>query len=153
MKPWKLLRTPCPLFRRRRARRGSAAGARIEQLVLLDRATGKLLQQSTLAPADPEDPAHLQEQRSIASMLATLSQFLQNPSYLQQYLALGQLRVEEFTYGIHATETLLLLSVIRAPIRTAPADLLATCRNLLTSLDPAGPRLPTLPVGVLSSEC
>jgi hypothetical protein len=143
LKPWRLL---AAALRRTRSRRRAVAAATVEKLLLIDHTSGTLLQQSDLPPAGPLNPADMRRQRAIASLLASLRGSLKEPQCLRRYLDLGHLRVEEFTYGIHATATLLLLSVIHTPGPDLPDALLLACKALVTKLDPHAPVLPALPL-------
>ena len=82
--------------------------ATIERIYLVERSTGRLLQQRLPPLTTDEDEA-----RRISSMVTCFLAFFRHPDQLAHYAQLRQLRIENRTYGICASENLILLSVIR----------------------------------------
>jgi hypothetical protein len=115
----------CGLFRRK----GKAA--RIEQLYLIDRETGDILER-VMQPLEDNDDAREQGRR-IASMVTYLLAFLRDPEHLMRYASLGQMRVERLTYGFHAGAQLVLLSVLRG--NEGMETELDKCREMLIAAD------------------
>ncbi|MCL2639801.1 MAG: hypothetical protein FWD53_03055 [Phycisphaerales bacterium] len=103
--PWRcfadLFRKPCHVER-----------AVVEQLYLVELSTGRLLQQQ-LQPLATDDEASREEARRISSMVTYFLAFFRHPEQLSHYAKLGQIRIENRTYGICASANLVLLSVIR----------------------------------------
>ena len=125
------------LFRRRRKSSVSVRAQllRVEQYFLLQRSNGKLLQHSLRPSDDAEDLILQSEQRSIASMITYLLSFLRDPEHLAKYAEMGHLRIEHLTYGIHVSEKLALVSVIRSPIDEMPVALLQECCELVEKIE------------------
>ncbi|MCL2648504.1 MAG: hypothetical protein FWD61_16105 [Phycisphaerales bacterium] len=119
LRPWRcfveLFRKPCCVER-----------AVIEQLYLVELATGQLLQQQI----QPLASEHLQEEaRRICSMVTCLLAFLRHPEQLAHYARLGQICIENRTYGICVSSDLVLLSVIRG--NAGLQMRLVDCREML----------------------
>jgi hypothetical protein len=113
------------LFRRR------GKQARIEQLYLIDRDSGQILEQ-IIQPLEDTDDAR-EEGRRISSMVTYLLAFLRDPEHLMRYAMLGQMRVERLTYGFHAGAQLILLSILRGDEGLSTE--LEKCRDMLIAAD------------------
>jgi hypothetical protein len=155
-------RTLCRLFRRRRK---NAVAPRIEQLYLVRRSDGILLQHvehvpslndpandSPAAQQDPLDEDYQRDQRTTRSMAMYLLATFRDPELLTRYALLKTLRIERYLYGFHADEYHLLLSVILAG-RDLPLELLAQCDGILAGVAAdggasGGSPLPALPLPV-----
>ena len=105
--------------------------ARIEQLYLVDRATGDILEQM-MQPLEDNDDAR-EEARRIGSMVTYLLGFLQDPEHLMRYATLGQMRIERITYGFHAGAQLVLLSILRG--HEGMEGELERCNDMLIAAD------------------
>jgi hypothetical protein len=124
-------RTMSRLFRRRR--RSNVLQPRLEQLYLVRRSDGLLLEHVERPPAAPEDPLeddYQNDLRNMRSMATYLLATLRDPELLARYALLKTLRIERHLYGFHVDEKHLLLSVSLAGARV-PADLLTHCDTLL----------------------
>jgi len=137
-------RTAGRFFRRRRRK---VVDPRIEQLYLVRRSDGTLIEHTERGPMPGDDildddvQADLRSMRSMATyFLATL----RDPELLSRYALLKQLRIERFTYGIHANEKYLLLSVIASGAEM-PVELLEECDRLLAAASAPEAVAPFLP--------
>ena len=117
--------------RRRKVQAIASTAARIEQLYLVGRADGQLVDQM-VASADAADT---DEQRSTASMIVCLLGFLRDAECLERYAALGHLRIQHLTFGIHAGKRFALLSLIKSAQEIVPKELLAQCSALLDRVE------------------
>lgn len=108
-----------------------AEPARIEQLFLVHRPTGAIIQHTLRIDDARHESDTLAEQRSIASMMTYLLAYFRDQKHLAHYLRVGHLRIEQFTYGIHGSPECILLSVIRTPRGADAAAALAECRGIL----------------------
>ncbi len=106
---WHMMLSPWHWGRGLLRRKGKPA--RIEQLYLIDRGTGDILEH-LMQPLEDNDDAR-EEGRRIESMVTYLLTFLRDPEHLMRYASLGQMRIERLTYGFHAGAQLVLLSILR----------------------------------------
>jgi hypothetical protein len=111
-------------------RRGTAA--RLEQLYLIDRETGDVIDQS-MRPLDLTDAHAEEDARRIASMVTYLLAFLRDPEHLGRYSDLGQVRIDRITYGICAGSGVVLLSVVHGQLGVEGE--LERCRDMLIKMD------------------
>ena|GEM_PF-6215337 len=115
----------------RHAFQRKAAPASIEQLFLIHRPTGAIIQHALRIDNAHHKSSTLTEQRAIASMVTYLLSYFRDQKYLTHYLRVGHLRIEQFTYGIHGGPECTLLSVIRTPRGADAGGTLAECQGIL----------------------
>ena len=106
-------------------------GTRIEQLYLIDKETGEILEH-LMQPLEDNDDAREQGRR-IESMVTYLLAFLRDPEHLMRYASLGQMRVERLTYGFHAGAQLVILSILRG--NEGMEGELEKCNDMLIAAD------------------
>lgn len=130
-------RTVSRLFRRRKR---NVLQPRIEQLYLVRRSDGTLIDHVERAPGAPEEMLeedYQVDQRNMRSMATYLLATLRDEELLSRYALLKTLRIERHLYGFHVDDRHLLLSVTLAGAQV-PADLLAHCDALLAKTAEAG---------------
>jgi len=109
-------------------RKARVERAVVEQIYLVERSTGRLLDQQIQPNALlPDDAAR------ITAMVTCFMAFFRHPEQLAHYARLGHIQIDDRTYGICVSDHLVLLSVIRgsAGIQTRLAD----CRDRLTEAE------------------
>ena len=119
---------------------GKVEEPRIEQLYLVHRHTGAILQHALRLP-EALDEAAREELRGVGSMVTYLLAFLREPENLSHYLRLRMLRVERFTYGFHGGDSCVLVSVIRTPHGVEVARKLEECDGIVGRIEAEHGRL------------
>jgi len=132
-------RTVGRMFRRRR----KAIEQRIEQLYLVRRSDGTLLEHAERGAGDLLDEDVQADLRTMRSMATYFLATLKDPTLLSRYALLKQLRIERYTYGVHTSEKHLLLSVIASGAEV-PVAFLKECDRLVA--EAAGATGKVLPV-------
>ncbi len=116
-------------------RRAETGPVQLEQLYLVRRVDGVLVEQSMreITPADESTEAQLERSR-LLSLVMSFMEAVRDVNTLTQYAAQRHLRVENHVLGFHVNDRYLLLSVIHAPGDTLFEAELLHCDTILAEV-------------------